>query len=131
MIVCLTSFVEDKSGNLWVGSYGGGLAVYRADGNIEVRDSDPSTKSTYSLSQNYPNPFNPSTNITYGIAERQHVSLKIYDILGRESALLVNEEKPAGQYTVKFDATNLPNGVYFYRLQAGKNVQTKKMILLK
>ena len=90
-----------------------------------------SAKKAFELKQNYPNPFNPSTVITYTVAERGRVNLKIYDILGREVATLINEEKPAGQYNVKFNAANLPSGVYLYRLQAGENVQTKKMILLK
>ncbi|MBK9096680.1 MAG: T9SS type A sorting domain-containing protein [bacterium] len=90
----------------------------------------------FSLSQNYPNPFNPSTKIKYSIPQnvRQltgNVSLKIYDVLGREIATLVNEEKPAGEYEVEFDGTALPSGIYFYQLKAGVYSETKKMILLK
>ena len=87
----------------------------------------------FSLSQNYPNPFNPSTNITYNLADREFVTLKVYDLLGNEVAILVNEEKPAGSYNVPFsmDKLKLSSGTYFYRLQAGNFIETKKMILLK
>lgn len=83
------------------------------------------------LQQNFPNPFNPSTNIQYTISNRQFVTLKVCDLLGREVATLVNEEKAPGNYQAIFDASALSNGVYFYRLQAGNFVQTRKMILMK
>lgn len=85
----------------------------------------------FSLSQNYPNPFNPLTSINYAIGKRQFVTLKVYDILGNEIVTLVNDEKSAGNYEVNFNASNIPSGVYFYRLQAGSFAQTNKMILLK
>jgi len=85
----------------------------------------------FSLSQNYPNPFNPSTKISYSIAAAGIVSLKIYDILGREVSTLVNEEKPVGRYEVNFNASQLASGVYFYQIKAGDFVQTKKLMLLK
>ncbi|MFI5407574.1 MAG: T9SS type A sorting domain-containing protein, partial [Nitrososphaerales archaeon] len=87
--------------------------------------------SGFSLSQNYPNPFNPVTNIQYVVDSRQSVTLKVYDLLGNEVAVLVNEVKPAGKYEVEFSAIILPSGIYFYRLQAGDFIETKKMILLK
>lgn len=83
------------------------------------------------LSQNYPNPFNPSTVINYQIASPGKVSLKVYDLLGREVATLVNEEKAAGNYKATFNAMNLPSGVYFYRLQTATYSNTKKLLLLK
>ena len=86
---------------------------------------------TFSLEQNYPNPFNPTTNIGFQIADRGFVSLKVFDILGNEVATLVNEEKPAGIYEVNFDAVELPSGIYFYKLQTGSFVETKKMVLIK
>ncbi len=93
---------------------------------------------TFNLFQNYPNPFNPSTTIKYSIPKASFVTLKVYDILGREVSALVNEQKPAGSYEVKFNASNLSSGVYFYRItatpvggQAGSFVSTKKFILLK
>ncbi|MBT8380647.1 MAG: T9SS type A sorting domain-containing protein [Ignavibacteria bacterium] len=85
----------------------------------------------FALSQNYPNPFNPVTIINYQLPAKIFVSLKIYDVLGNEIAALVNEEKPPGKYEVEFDATNLTSGTYFYKLQAGNFVETKKMILLR
>ena len=105
---------------------------------IEVEIEIPNN---FSLSQNYPNPFNPVTTIKYSIPsvisipnsrERNlNVTLKVYDVLGKEIATLVNEEKPAGNYEVKFNASSLSSGVYFYKLQSGSFVQTKKMILMK
>jgi hypothetical protein len=85
----------------------------------------------FSLSQNYPNPFNPVTTIKYQIPHRSRVSLKIYDILGSEIVELVNEEQEVGYYNAEFNAAKLSSGVYFYRLQSGDFVQTRKMILLK
>jgi len=103
--------------------------------------NDPSVTDRFSLSQNYPNPFNPITNIGFRIANLPDskagfgfVSLKVYDVLGREVATLVNEEKPAGEYEVEFDASgivNLASGIYFYKLQAGSFSDTKKFILIK
>ena len=92
---------------------------------------DYSSVNSYSLSNNYPNPFNPSTKITYTLPERGNVSLKVYDLLGGEVAQLVNGEIEAGSYEIIFNAANLPSGVYFYRLQAGSFVQTKKMIIIR
>lgn len=90
---------------------------------------------SFSLWQNYPNPFNPKTSIQYVIDSQQFVTLKVYDILGNEIATLVNEDKPAGEYEVEFNASsgigNLVSGIYFYKLKAGNFIQTKKMILLK
>ncbi len=85
----------------------------------------------FKLGQNYPNPFNPATTIKYMIKDQSLVSLKIYDVLGNEVATLVNEIKPKGAYTFKFDASSLPSGVYFYRLTAGNFIETKKLLLLK
>ena len=86
---------------------------------------------TFSLEQNYPNPFNPNTIIKYSIPQSSQVILKIFNTLGEEIETLVNEEKPSGTYKITWNAINLPSGVYFYRLQAGGFVQTRKMILLK
>jgi hypothetical protein len=83
------------------------------------------------LSQNYPNPFNPNTTIKFELPTSSHVSLTVYDILGREASVLVNEKREAGAYEVKFDGSNLASGVYFYRIQAGSFVQTKRLLLLR
>jgi streptogramin lyase len=85
----------------------------------------------FELSQNYPNPFNPSTKIKYQIATSNHVSLKIYDVLGNEVAALVNEIQPTGKYEVTFNAHSISSGVYFYKLQTQDFVETRKMILLR
>jgi hypothetical protein len=92
---------------------------------------------SYYLAQNYPNPFNPSTTIQFSIpvetmhASSARVTLKVYDVLGREVVTLVNETKQPGNYEVKFEGANLPSGVYFYKLQAGDYMETKKMMLLR
>ncbi|HQF43994.1 MAG TPA: T9SS type A sorting domain-containing protein [Ignavibacteriaceae bacterium] len=85
----------------------------------------------YSLEQNYPNPFNPSTKISYSIKEEGLVTLKVYDVLGTEIAVLVNENKPAGVYEVNFNASGLPSGMYIYKLQSGSFTDVKKMLLTK
>ena len=85
----------------------------------------------YDVEQNYPNPFNPTTVISYQIAVSRHVTVKMFDILGREVATLVNEEKPPGSYSVQWNAPNMPSGVYFYRLTAGSFSQAKKLLLIK
>ena len=98
--------------------------------------SDGKTLYEFSLEQNYPNPFNPSTKIKFEIPGQARndnalVTLKVFDVLGNKVATLVNEEKPAGNYEVEFNAAKLSSGIYFYKLQAGSFVDTKKMILLK
>jgi len=85
----------------------------------------------YSLLGNYPNPFNPGTTINYQIPEAANVVLKVFDILGREVATLVNERKHAGVYNVQCIMNNVSSGVYFYTLKAGSFSETKKMLLLK
>jgi hypothetical protein len=86
---------------------------------------------TFELAQNYPNPFNPTTLISYQLPVASDVSLKVYDVLGREVMTLVNGKQEAGSYNLNFNASNLSSGVYFYRLQAGNFVSTKKMMLVK
>ena len=83
------------------------------------------------LFQNFPNPFNPATKIIYKIPEKSFVTIKVYDVLGNEITSLVNEEKSAGEYTINFNGAELPSGIYFYRLQAGSFIETKKMVLMK
>jgi photosystem II stability/assembly factor-like uncharacterized protein len=85
----------------------------------------------FTLAQNYPNPFNPSTTISFTLPSRSFVSLKVFDLLGREVATLVNENKNAGACSVRYDASTLTSGVYFYRLLAGSFIETKKLLLLK
>lgn len=85
----------------------------------------------FDLSQNYPNPFNPSTTISYQLPETGNVNIKVYDVLGKEVATLVNNEQRAGSYKVDFNGSSLASGIYYYQIRAGKFVETKKMILLK
>ncbi len=85
----------------------------------------------YILKQNYPNPFNPTTIISYSIPKESHVSLIIYDMLGRNVATLVNERQSEGSYKVNFDASQLSAGIYFYKINAGEFTSIKKMLLLK
>ena len=95
-----------------------------------VANSNPVPKE-FSLGQNYPNPFNPATKITYSVARQSMISLDIFDLLGRKVASLVNEFKPAGEYTVDFDASKLVSGVYVYRLSAPGTMISRKMMLVK
>jgi len=118
-----------------------GLAFEETGVTAVEDDLNSIVPTKFSLEQNYPNPFNPLTTIRFTISDFGFTILRIYDVLGREVATLVNEEKPAGSYEVEFsaiggsasggDAWNLPSGVYFYQLSAGNFVETKKMILLK
>ena len=135
---------ESFNGFVYISDGLGGIQIYR---NLLVNPVSVEPKvnvvNDYKLEQNYPNPFNPSTKIKYeipsvGTRDRVSVRLKVYDVLGNEVATLVNEEQPAGNYEVEFSSEssfrlvrNLPSGIYFYRLQAGDFIQTKKMILMK
>lgn len=98
-----------------------------------LTDTTPSQgiPNQFALEQNYPNPFNPATTIRYQLPAFGPVVLKVYDVLGREVATLVNEEKAAGKYSVTWNASSMSSGVYFYRLQAGAHSETKKLLVLK
>jgi hypothetical protein len=98
--------------------------------SVSVKEQEIISPARYSLSQNYPNPFNPSTIIRYSLPKPGHVMLKIFDLLGREVATLVNDMKAAGEYDVQWTPSGLTSGVYVYRLQAGDFVDTKKLVLL-
>jgi hypothetical protein len=104
-----------------------GAYEYKSTTSVE----DEKVVNDFKLYQNYPNPFNPSTTIQYAIDSRQFVTLKVYDILGKEVVTLVEEFKPAGKYGVSFDASLLPSGVYIYQLIVRNYIQTRKMVLLK
>ena len=118
-----------------MGAYGGpNAASWYTIPVTTIRDEDTKelkAPTIFSLSQNYPNPFNPSTTIEYSVQERSNVELKLYDILGAQVVVLVNEEQDAGHYKINFNAGRLASGVYLYRLRAGDFVETKKMILMK
>jgi hypothetical protein len=120
----------------WNNIYQYGLVKFWAEG-IQGTDNTISVArldeipTHYSLSQNYPNPFNPSTKIEYALPEDSHVRLSIHNSMGQEVLQLTNGTQPAGKYIVDFNARNLPSGVYFYRLQTGNFITTKKMMLVK
>jgi len=130
-------FTDENTG--WFFSGGGGTLsnIYRTTngghgGIVSVDDNESNLLiDNYILEQNYPNPFNPTTTIKYQIPELSFVTLKVYDVLGNEITTLVNEDKPVGTYEFEFSSTGLPSGIYFYQLQAGRFVETKKMVLMK
>jgi hypothetical protein len=95
---------------------------------VEVKTNQPTE---YFLNQNYPNPFNPSTTINYQIPKTSFVTLKVYDVLGNEIETLVSSKKSAGNYEITFNSSNLPSGIYFYRIKAAEFTDLKKMVLLK
>jgi hypothetical protein len=101
-----------------------GVPVGIANNNNQVPNS-------YTLDQNYPNPFNPTTKITFALPKAGNVELRVYDLLGREVATLVNEFKTPGSYTINFNASNIASGVYFYTLKSGDFTNTRKMVLIK
>lgn len=112
------------------GTFGGGGTFCNQPVDVETEE-DLGTPKEFSLSQNYPNPFNPTTTISFSIPSSAFTSLKVYDILCKEVATLVNEERSAGEYKITFDASNFTSGVYLYRLNAGNYTNIKKMILMK
>ena len=116
------------------GNYSYRLKQVDTNGAFQLSDEisvEVLAPSEYALSQNYPNPFNPTTTIKFSIPENQKVLLKVYNILGKEVAVLVNKEMEAGEYDIEFSSDGLNSGVYFYTLEAGNYRETKKMILMK
>ncbi|MCB0742905.1 MAG: T9SS type A sorting domain-containing protein [Ignavibacteriae bacterium] len=139
-------FADDKIYNVWQDNHELGVGydiwanVYSMSELVtDIEENNLSLPNEFTLEQNYPNPFNPSTTIKYTIpniantkfASSTNVELKIYDILGREIKTLVNENQKPGSYEIKFDASNLSSGIYFYSLNAGEFHQVNKMMLLK
>jgi hypothetical protein len=128
----ISSFGIDQYNELYICDFTGGtirrFARSPLSGIGEIRMNIPESPS---LRQNFPNPFNPTTKVSFVISHSSFVTLKVYDVLGREVATLVNGKKEAGRHEVEFDGSNLQSGVYFYRLQAEQYSSTKKFILLK
>lgn len=111
-----------------------GVVIRTTDGGgppMAVTNISSEVPDRFSLGQNYPNPFNPATKITFDLPSSGNVELNVYDMLGREAANIINSHLGAGRYEADFDASNLPSGIYFYRITAGEFTQTKKMILVK
>ena len=108
-----------------------GNASYSNTITSTVKGENEFIPKKFLLYQNYPNPFNPSTVINYQIPVNSHVTLKVYDAIGREVATLVNEVNEAGYYSVQFDAARLSSGMYVVRLQSGEKIQVKKMMMMK
>jgi ligand-binding sensor domain-containing protein len=127
----VTSLFIDNNDNKWIGTFAG-LNVYNENGiNTNYVKKPKDEPYYYNLSQNYPNPFNHSSTINYTVESESRVSIKVYDVLGREVSTLVDEVKSYGKYSVQFNASDLPSGVYIYQLQVGNYFITKKAILLK
>lgn len=120
---CLSIFGGSAGNNCYVAGGCSGAFVSVGNPNSIVKD--------YQLYQNYPNPFNPGTRISYSIPENQFVTLKIFDVVGKEVGVLVNASQTAGMHIIDFNASNLSSGVYYYKLEAGKFVETRKMLLIK
>jgi len=112
---------------------GGGGTILKAEINNvnSIQATNEFLPNKFELHQNYPNPFNPTTSIEFGIREKGNVRISIHNILGEEIKVLLDGEKEAGYYSTDFNASDLPSGVYFYRMQTGKFIDTKKMILLR
>jgi hypothetical protein len=125
--------VEIISGCFWVLDFETRRLYKLKEDSTSSNVTEPIVPNIETLNQNYPNPFNPQTTIEYSIKNSNYVTLKVYDLLGKEIATLINEEKPAGNYNIQFDAAkyNLPSGIYFYTLKAADYTSSKKMILIK
>ena len=108
-----------------------GYILYNTPSTTSVKEQSGATPLEYKLYSAYPNPFNPTTTLTYQISKAGMVTIKIYDMLGREIETLLNGEKNPGKYEVKFDASDLVSGLYFYRIIANNFTDTKKMLLLR
>lgn len=121
-------FRADAANSVWSYLYLDDVTIFTSLTGIEDKKETPHN---FTLAQNFPNPFNPKTNIEYSVANNQHVTIKVYNILGNEVAILVNEKKEAGTYLAEFKSNELPSGLYFYRMETGGLVQTKKMMLIK
>jgi len=117
------AYTYDPNGNI--------IFIGTGKGLVAVGEDRSDLPKTFTLSQNYPNPFNPSTAISYQLPASNLVTLKIFDILGREITTLVNEVKTPGEYSVQWDPQGQASGVYFYTLRAGDFVATRKLVLLR
>jgi hypothetical protein len=108
-----------------------GVRIYAHYLWCDLEVNEKNIPSEFSLGQNYPNPFNPTTVINYQLPITSYVTIRVFDVLGREVAILVNEKKEAGKYEVEWNADSSPSGVYFYKLVAGNYIETRKMLLIR
>jgi hypothetical protein len=112
-----------------------GIALISERPNKEIKqenaDNYVNEEESYFKLKNYPNPFNPETHISYILKEATHVKLTVYDRLGREVAELVNEQQSEGEYTISFNASDLPSGIYFYRIKTNERIEVRKMVFAK
>ncbi|HZW38801.1 MAG TPA: T9SS type A sorting domain-containing protein [Ignavibacteriaceae bacterium] len=122
--------ILDSSNRIIIATNSG---IYRSKESINVVsvENEMYLPQSFSLEQNYPNPFNPNTTIKFNLPEQNYVTIKVFDVLGREIKTLMNEEKSSGTYEINFSVEDLTSGVYFYRIDAGKYSETKKMLLMK
>jgi hypothetical protein len=120
--------IDEETNKIYLGTSNG---LFRKDILTNISNEMETHINSFVLEQNFPNPFNPTTCIQFAINREQFITLIVYDVLGREVSTLINEEKPAGNYVVRFNATGLPSGIYFYSFQAGGFIKTKKMTLTK
>ncbi|MCL4539064.1 MAG: T9SS type A sorting domain-containing protein, partial [Bacteroidetes bacterium] len=124
----VTALLLDNLGYIYAGTDGG---LFKSDRVVTaIRENKP-VASSFRLFQNYPNPFNPTTAISYQLSAVSNVTLKVYDVLGREVATLVNQIQRPGSYEVRFDGSKLASGVYFCQIRAGDYVSVKKMVMCK
>ena len=121
-------FRADAANSVWSYIYLDDVSIFTSLTGIEDKKDRPQN---FTLAQNFPNPFNPMTSIEYSVVQSQNVTIKVFNVLGKEVAVLVNEKKEPGTYIAEFKTNGLPSGLYFYRMETGGFVQTKKMILLK
>lgn len=126
-----SGMVFDSNGNLFITSFSQDNILKVSNLPTALENEANSVVNNFILEQNYPNPFNPSTKISWQSPVGSRQTLKVYDILGNELATLVDEFREAGRYEITFDASTLSSGIYFYKLQAGSYVETKKMILIR
>ncbi len=124
-------YSTDSCFSISEGTLGGSIFAYTGCSGTVTNAGNNGTPVSFKLGQNYPNPFNPYTKISYALPKQGLVTLKVYDVLGKEVATLVNEIKNAGEYTVDFNASSLSSGVYFYKLESGAYSDIKKLTLLK
>ena len=126
----ISMITSGNSSEYWIAGDGWNI-LHKKIILVNVKSEETRFPQSFSLSQNYPNPFNPTTTISYQLPITNHVALKVYDVLGREVAVLVNEMKNAGTYSVQWNASQFSSGVYILTMSAGNFTATKKILLMR